>query len=209
MRCAVCYHGRAELYVCDDCAAGAAMWDERFGDDDAVPASLSRRVRSQQRIDMLGIEQEHHLALMSDPIGSPNHDQRARHWSVTFTAAEKRQFSEACILPHWHWAYQRQQAMRVLRIRRFWKRFPEVWARIGLQAFTDRISIKPPARRIPREILERIEAQEPQERRKSALPRPKQKRPRAATPQERRKTRPRISDALERIEAFERAQVAE
>lgn len=201
MRCAVCYRGRAELYVCNGCAAGASMWDERFGDDEAIPVSRSQRARSQQRIDMLGIEQEQHLALMSDPVGSSNHDRRTRHWSVTFTAAERRQLSDT--LPLWHWAYQRQQAMRALRIRRFWKRFPEAWTRIALQAFTDRISIKPPARKIPREILERIDAQETQERSKTSLPRTKQKRSKATAPQ---KSKRGILDALERIEAFERAQ---
>lgn len=200
MRCAVCYHGRADLYVCEDCATGAAMWDERFGDDDAVSASPSQRVRSQQLIDMLSIEQEQHLALMADPIGSPNHDMRARHWSLTFTGAENRRFREANILPHWHWAYQRQQAMRALRIQRFWRRFPRIWARIGLQAFTDRISIKPPVRRIPREVLERIEAQERAQEQPRAVPtRPRRAKPRPAPKR-------RISEALARIEAQESKQ---
>lgn len=175
MRCVVCYRGRTEMYVCEGCAAGASSWDERFGWDDAQSTSSSEvSAGTQARLNMLvNQDQARSIACMTN--WGIDRERWRKNCDPRLTRRERERLAAMSSLPPWHWAYQSQQRARARQPDLFWKAFGEMWAKIGLTAWTDQLSgtkrttLPPgrtrrspvkPERKIGKEVLARIVQQE-------------------------------------------------
>jgi hypothetical protein len=176
MRCAVCYHGRADLYVCEGCAFGASNWDARFGHDDERSVSAGMRAAAAQHDEGRQTEHDHWRAIVgvrnahehgpvrevrSAFLGEPDGSPRIRkliteHHRVDFSKNDLAALRRVPISPGtFYTAVNRRQRQKSMFLR--WQRFAEVWPRIGLAVWTESLNPPPLPPRLGQELLRRIE----------------------------------------------------
>jgi hypothetical protein len=148
-RCEVCYHGHAELYVCERCACGAQDWNQRFGDDDAIstsPSAVSAGIQNRLRQE---IEPEHHEMLQGIPENPTNtawadrmRKLRSQYVYIHRTPEDRKALTQIPIDPFdWFNVHQQQagKARSPVYVKQWWQRFTTMWAHLGLRIWADQL----------------------------------------------------------------------